>query len=161
MINSLINTTRTSLQIFRSLFEDSLLLSSYKSSPPCGICALHFFIAATRLGKTLKVVAIWLEVPVPAQRIRKLLLGHENVKLCQKVMAGEDSAFCQQLIPGIMLSIGTRNEEAGLVDSPHSCYFFLDEDVLPVGAALHAALAESYLDKHQHSVQMRGEERER
>ncbi|KAM2122819.1 hypothetical protein ACFX1Q_020450 [Malus domestica] len=84
-------------------------------------------------------------------------------------MAGEDSAFCQQLIPGIMLSIGIRNEEAGLVDSPHSCYFFLDEDVLLVGAALHAALAESYLDKHQHSSKSsleqclgnRGEERAR
>ncbi|KAB2596906.1 IAA-amino acid hydrolase ILR1-like 5 [Pyrus ussuriensis x Pyrus communis] len=74
-----------------------------------------------------------------AQMVGKLLLGHENVKLCQKVMAGEDSAFHQQLIPGIILSIGIRNEEVG-------------SDVLPVGAALHAAFAESYLDEHQHSA---------
>ncbi|KAM1407597.1 hypothetical protein ACFX2F_002154 [Malus domestica] len=87
-----------------------------------------------------------------AQRVGKLLLGPENVKLCKKVMAGEDFAFYQQFIPGIMLSIGIGNEEVGSVHSPHSPYFFLDEDVLPIGAALHAALAEGYLDEHQHSV---------
>ncbi|KAB1228253.1 IAA-amino acid hydrolase ILR1-like 3 [Morella rubra] len=86
------------------------------------------------------------------KRVGKLLLGSENVKVGTKVMAGEDFAFYQELIPGVMLSIGIRNEELGSTHSPHSPHFFVDEDVLPVGAALHTALAESYLREHQKSV---------
>lgn len=87
------------------------------------------------------------------ERVGKLLLGPENVKVGKKVLAGEDFAFYQELIPGVMLSIGIRNEELGSVHSPHSPYFFLDEDVLPIGAALHAALAEIYLSEHQQVLQ--------
>lgn len=86
------------------------------------------------------------------QRVGKLLLGPEDVKVDSKVMAGEDFAFYQELIPGVMLSIGIRNEELGSVHSPHSPYFFLDEDVLPIGAALLTALAEIYLSEHQYPV---------
>ncbi|XP_059459289.1 IAA-amino acid hydrolase ILR1-like 5 isoform X2 [Corylus avellana] len=85
-------------------------------------------------------------------RVGKLLFGPENVKVGSKVMAGEDFAFYQELIPGVMLSIGIRNEKLGSIHSPHSPYFFLDEDVLPVGAALLTALAEIYLSEHQTSV---------
>ncbi|EXB94717.1 IAA-amino acid hydrolase ILR1-like 3 [Morus notabilis] len=85
------------------------------------------------------------------KRVGELMLGPENVKDAKKVMAGEDFAFYQELIPGTMLSIGIRNEEVGSIHSPHSPFFFLDEDVLPIGAALYAALAELYLDEHQHS----------
>lgn len=87
------------------------------------------------------------------QRIGSLLLGPENVKMGEKLMAGEDFAFYQEVIPGIMLSIGIRNEKLGSIHSPHSPHFFLDEDVLPVGAALHTALAETYLNEHQQSVE--------
>ncbi|KAG7974165.1 hypothetical protein I3843_06G034800 [Carya illinoinensis] len=87
------------------------------------------------------------------ERVGKLLLGPENVKVGKKVMAGEDFAFYQELIPGSMLSIGIRNDELGSVHSPHSPYFFLDEDILPIGAALHTALAEIYLSEHQHILQ--------
>ncbi|KAK2972803.1 hypothetical protein RJ640_028331 [Escallonia rubra] len=85
-------------------------------------------------------------------RVGRILLGPENVKVANKVMAGEDFAFYQELIPGVMLSIGIRNETVGSIHSPHSPHFFLDEDVLPVGAALHTALAEIYLNDHQHAI---------
>ncbi|KAL0904331.1 hypothetical protein M5K25_026423 [Dendrobium thyrsiflorum] len=75
------------------------------------------------------------------------MLGSDKVKMGKKIMAGEDFAFYQQLIPGIMFSIGIRNEKSERVDPPHSPYFFVDEDVLPTGAALHTALAETYLMK--------------
>lgn len=84
------------------------------------------------------------------ERVGKILLGPEKVGVCNKVMAGEDFAFYQQHIPGVMLSIGIGNERVGSIHSPHSPYFFLDEDVLPIGAALHASLAEIYLNEHQH-----------
>lgn len=82
-------------------------------------------------------------------RVGKLVLGPENILIANKVMASEDFAFYQEMIPGVMLSIGIRNELVGSVHSPHSPHFFLDEDVLPIGAALHTALAEIYLDEHQ------------
>ncbi|KAK3144222.1 hypothetical protein QOZ80_4AG0310230 [Eleusine coracana subsp. coracana] len=73
------------------------------------------------------------------------LLGPDKVKPGEKIMAGEDFAFYQQLVPGVMFGIGIRNEKAGSVHSVHNPHFFVDEDVIPIGAALHTAIVESYL----------------
>nr|DAD36083.1 TPA_asm: hypothetical protein HUJ06_006723 [Nelumbo nucifera] len=86
------------------------------------------------------------------ERVGRLLLGSKNVMMGEKVMAGEDFAFYQEVIPGVMFGIGIRNEKVGSVHPPHSPYFFLDEDVLPIGAAMHTALAEIYLNEHQNSI---------
>ncbi|KAM4068588.1 hypothetical protein ACB094_12G024100 [Castanea mollissima] len=86
------------------------------------------------------------------QKVGKLLVGPQNVIVGEKMMAGEDFTYYQELIPGVMLSIGIGNKELGAVHPPHSPYFFLDEDVLPIGAALHTALSEIYLSEHQHSL---------
>ncbi|KAI4338059.1 hypothetical protein L6164_016413 [Bauhinia variegata] len=84
------------------------------------------------------------------ERVGQLVLGPENVKEFEKVMAGEDFAFYQQLVPGVMLHIGIRNEKVGAIHSPHSPFFFVDEQVLPIGAAIHTSIAELYLlDKHK------------
>ncbi|KAK0574569.1 hypothetical protein LWI29_025576 [Acer saccharum] len=40
------------------------------------------------------------------KRVRGLVLGPENVRLANKVMAGDDFAFYQEMIPGVELSIG-------------------------------------------------------
>ncbi|XP_015161862.1 IAA-amino acid hydrolase ILR1-like 7 [Solanum tuberosum] len=45
--------------------------------------------------------------------------------------------------------IGTQNKTiSSSVKGLHSLYFTIDEEVLPIGAALHAAFAISYLDTH-------------
>ncbi|GLJ55280.1 hypothetical protein SUGI_1186260 [Cryptomeria japonica] len=80
------------------------------------------------------------------------LLGSNNVKIAFPLMGGEDFSFYLQSIPGVMFLIGIRNESIGSVHSPHSPMFFLDEDVLPIGAALHTAIAESYLGKHSDHI---------
>ncbi|CAN6268578.1 unnamed protein product [Urochloa humidicola] len=77
--------------------------------------------------------------------VGRRLLGPDKVRPGEKIMAGEDFAFYQQLVPGVMFGIGIRNEKAGSVHSVHNPHFFVDEDVIPIGAALHAALAERYL----------------
>nr|XP_043606402.1 IAA-amino acid hydrolase ILR1-like 5 [Erigeron canadensis] len=82
-------------------------------------------------------------------QVGAMLLGPPGVKLSKKVMAGEDFAFYQEVIPGVMFGVGIRNEDIGSIHSPHSPYFYLDEDVLPIGAALHTAIAETYLSEHQ------------
>jgi IAA-amino acid hydrolase len=80
--------------------------------------------------------------------IAKSLLGPDKLAKGKKVMAGEDFAFYQQLVPGIMFGIGIKSDEVGSVHPVHSPYFFVDEGVLPIGAALHTAIAESYLVEH-------------
>ncbi|KAK1551954.1 hypothetical protein Q3G72_007903 [Acer saccharum] len=40
------------------------------------------------------------------KRVGGLMLGPENVRLANKVMAGDDFAFYQEMIPGVELSIG-------------------------------------------------------
>ncbi|XP_060171769.1 IAA-amino acid hydrolase ILR1-like 5 [Lycium barbarum] len=84
------------------------------------------------------------------ERVGRLVLGPQNVKEAEKVMAGEDFAFYQQVIPGVIFQIGIRNEKVGSTHAPHSPHFFLDEDVLPIGAAMHTAIAETYLNDYQH-----------
>ncbi|MED6125650.1 hypothetical protein PIB30_070656 [Stylosanthes scabra] len=82
------------------------------------------------------------------ERVGQLLLGPGNVHAAKRVMAGEDFAFYQEVIPGVLYSIGIRNEKVGATYSPHSPYFFLDEEALPIGAAMHAAVAELYLKNY-------------
>nr|CAB3487680.1 unnamed protein product [Digitaria exilis] len=72
------------------------------------------------------------------------LLGPDKVKPGEKIMAGEDFAFYQQLAPGVMFGIGIRNEKAGSIHSAHNPHFFVDEDVIPIGAALHTAIADIF-----------------
>uniref|UniRef100_A0A0D9Y8S1 Peptidase M20 dimerisation domain-containing protein n=1 Tax=Oryza glumipatula TaxID=40148 RepID=A0A0D9Y8S1_9ORYZ len=79
------------------------------------------------------------------ETVGRRLLGPDKVKPGEKIMAGEDFAFYQQLVPGVMFGIGIRNEEVGSVHTAHNPKFFVDEDVIPIGAALHTALAEMYL----------------
>ncbi|KAL9244789.1 hypothetical protein vseg_018515 [Gypsophila vaccaria] len=80
------------------------------------------------------------------------LLGPENVFPGKTIMAAEDFSFYQEKIPGIMIGIGIRNETIGSIHTPHSPHFFLDEDVLPIGAALHAMFAETYLQQLHNSA---------
>ena len=82
------------------------------------------------------------------ERVGRLLLGPDNVHEAKKAMVGEDFAFYQEVIPGVLFSIGIRNEKVGSIHSPHSPFFFLDEEVLSIGAALHTAVAELYLNEH-------------
>ncbi|XP_057870792.1 IAA-amino acid hydrolase ILR1-like 5 isoform X2 [Cryptomeria japonica] len=81
------------------------------------------------------------------KKVGATLLSSNNVKITPQMMVGEDFSFYQQIIPGVMFTIGIRNENIGSIHSVHSPFFFLDEDVLPIGAALHAASVEMYFDK--------------
>ncbi|RZC59099.1 hypothetical protein C5167_006402, partial [Papaver somniferum] len=73
------------------------------------------------------------------------MLGEKNVYTAPCFMGSEDFAFYLDHIPGTLLLVGTRSEEAGSTHPPHSPHFAIDEDVLPIGAAIHAAFAHSYI----------------
>ncbi|KAG2305299.1 hypothetical protein Bca4012_064363 [Brassica carinata] len=74
------------------------------------------------------------------------LLGDNHFAVAPQVMGAEDFAFYSEVIPAAFYFIGIRNEELGSVHIGHSPHFIIDEDSLPVGAAVHAAVAERYLN---------------
>ncbi|KAM0852724.1 hypothetical protein ACQ4PT_051569 [Festuca glaucescens] len=58
------------------------------------------------------------------ENVGKSLLGPGKVKPGEKIMAGEDFAFYQQLVPGVMFGIGIRNEAVGSRISSWTRMFF-------------------------------------
>lgn len=79
------------------------------------------------------------------------LLGARSYRDVPPMMGAEDFSFYSQVVPAGFYYIGVRNETLGSVHTGHSPYFMIDEDVLPTGAAFHAAIAERYLANHSPS----------
>ncbi|WCJ34236.1 IAA-amino acid hydrolase ILR1 [Euphorbia peplus] len=86
-----------------------------------------------------------------AKQVGAALLGESNVELMQAFMGAEDFSFYAQKMKAAFFMIGTKNDDEKPAAGLHSPYFFLNEDVLPFGAAFHAAVAMSYLDTHSSS----------
>ncbi|XP_035544945.1 IAA-amino acid hydrolase ILR1-like 4 [Juglans regia] len=83
-----------------------------------------------------------------AKKVGEHLLGEPNFHLLSMSMAAEDFSFYSQKMPSSFFMIGTKNETLKPGGQLHTPYLVLDEEVLPIGAALHAAVAISYLDGH-------------
>lgn len=84
------------------------------------------------------------------EHVRKVavdMLGPEKFKIVTPIMGAEDFSFYSKEVPAAFSLIGIRGEELGSVTG-HSPHFTVDEDVLPIGAATHAAIAERYLIEH-------------
>ncbi|XP_028778993.1 IAA-amino acid hydrolase ILR1-like 4 isoform X2 [Neltuma alba] len=86
------------------------------------------------------------------QKVAGDMLGINKVKEMQPLMGSEDFAFYQESLPGYFFFLGMENASIEQLESVHSPYFKINEDVLPYGAALHASLAASYLLKSQPNV---------
>ena len=54
----------------------------------------------------------------------------------EKTFAAEDFASYLQKVPGIFISLGTRNPEKNIVEINHSCTFDIDEDILITGTEI-------------------------
>ena len=61
------------------------------------------------------------------------------------------------VIPGVFYWLGIYNESAGSVDGVHTSRFRMDENQLPVGAALHTSLALEYFARHSKTAKGREE----
>jgi amidohydrolase len=68
-------------------------------------------------------------------------LGADKVVELDLWMAAEDFAWYARQIPATFYRLGTRNEERGIVSSVHTPTFDVEEDALPTGAGLMAAIA--------------------
>ena len=80
-----------------------------------------------------------------AFHVSSMVVGEENTRISRKYLGSEDFAFYQEKVPGLFLLLGIRNEKFGSIHTAHSPYYTVDEDVLSVGAAMHATFAYTYL----------------
>ena len=82
-----------------------------------------------------------------AARVRAVaegLLGKDSVPSIAPSMAAEDMSYYLNEIPGAYFWLGSGNAAKGSDLPHHNPRFELDEDVLPLGVALFAALAADY-----------------
>lgn len=83
-----------------------------------------------------------------AKMVGENLLGETNVQLLTESMGAEDFSFYSQKMAAAFFFIGIQNETLRSGNALHTPHLIIDEEVLPIGAALHAAVAISYLDGH-------------
>jgi IAA-amino acid hydrolase len=69
------------------------------------------------------------------------MLGDDAVHEVTPVMGGEDFAYVLERVPGCFVMLGVRNEAVGAVYGVHHPKFVVDEQALPIGAALHVGFA--------------------
>ena len=77
------------------------------------------------------------------------LVGKENVVTVPPSTGGEDFSFFSNIVPGVMVKLGTGNKEKGTDFPHHHEKFDIDEDMLEVGTALYAQFALNYLSNNK------------
>ena len=83
-----------------------------------------------------------------AQRVRdrlRQLLPDTNIVTDERTMGSEDVSYFMDEIPGTYVMLGSSNEVRGLNFGLHHPRFDFDEDVLPVGVAVGAAIIADFL----------------
>lgn len=83
-----------------------------------------------------------------AKRVGQSLLGENGVQLTPMTMGAEDFSFYAEKMPAAFFMIGVKNETMKSAKGLHSPQFIMDEDALPIGASLHAAVALTFLDAY-------------
>lgn len=83
-----------------------------------------------------------------AKEVSEALVGESNMKLFPLIMGADDFSFFSMKTSAAMFGIGIKNATVKSDQPLHSPFFVVDEEALPIGAALHAAVAISYLESH-------------
>ena len=78
-------------------------------------------------------------------RVAGEVLGKEKVIEKRPQMASEDFSCYLEKVPGCFVFLGVRNREKGITFANHHPRFDIDEEALPLGTALHVAIALDYL----------------
>jgi amidohydrolase len=73
------------------------------------------------------------------------LLGGEAVVEIEPIMASEDFSYVLKKVPGAMFFLGVRDKSWETPRGAHSASFDMNEDALPIGAAVLAASALEFL----------------
>ncbi|VAI39662.1 unnamed protein product [Triticum turgidum subsp. durum] len=100
------------------------------------------------LAGTVKLVFQPAEESHAGGAVAEGMLGAANVRLSPQIMAAEDFGFYAEKIPAAFFGLGVRaGGEEDEVHHVHTPRMVISEDALPVGAALHAAVAIEFLSK--------------
>ncbi|KAL5198974.1 hypothetical protein ABZP36_002486 [Zizania latifolia] len=94
-----------------------------------------------------------------ARAAAERVLGEGSVRVAPQLMSAEDFGFYARTMASAFFTIGVGNASTMgcgaaaaaakmKVHTTHSPHFVIDEDALPVGAAVHAAVAIDYLNMH-------------
>ncbi len=81
--------------------------------------------------------------------LAKGMLGEDRVLQMKPLMGSEDFSYYLQEIPGTLVFLGVENKEKGIIYPEHHPRYEVDEDILPIGTAIHVAVALGYLRKYQ------------
>ena len=128
---------------FRSLsIEDLLRVKRRIEEIATGIAAAHRCEATVaypipEFPPTVNDQSAW----NVARHAAEQLVGAENVRRMDPVLGGEDFAFYQQRIPGCFAFIGVSHADWSARHNVHHPKFMVDEAALPIGTALHVAMA--------------------
>ncbi len=77
----------------------------------------------------------------------RALLGEDAVRwLSRPELGGEDFAYFAQALPALFFRLGVGNVDKGIVHPMHNSKFDLDEDALPIGAAVLAKIAVDFVN---------------
>lgn len=82
-----------------------------------------------------------------AQRSVAKLFGEDALCDYEGTLAGEDFAEYLERVPGAFVFLGCRNPGLDAAHPQHSCYYRVDESVLPRGAMLFAQYAIDFLSE--------------
>ncbi|MDF1534845.1 MAG: M20/M25/M40 family metallo-hydrolase, partial [Methanosarcinaceae archaeon] len=63
------------------------------------------------------------------------------------IFGAEDFAFYLQKVPGIYLTLGTKNPDKDIVEGNHSSRFDIDEDILINGTEILKSIVLDFLEK--------------
>lgn len=138
---------------FRSLSSDGLLFLQKRIKEVIEMqAAVHRCKAVVDFGEDkvpLHPVMVNDEVLYEdVKRVGEILLGEGKVQLLPVTMGAEDFSFFADKTASLIFVVGIQNETLKSHHMLHSPHFFVDEEAFPIGAALHSAVAISYLDEH-------------
>ncbi|MDP2971869.1 MAG: amidohydrolase [Deltaproteobacteria bacterium] len=85
------------------------------------------------------------EVTAFVAKMAKEILGEDKLSLMKPLMGSEDFSYYLQKVPGTLVFLGVENKEKGILYPQHHPKYNIDEDILPIGTALHCAVALEYL----------------
>lgn len=72
------------------------------------------------------------------------LIGEKNIIQVGKIMGSEDFSSYLEKVPGTFMILGGGNKEKGWMYSQHSNHFTIDENCLPIGAAVYSQMAADF-----------------
>ena len=86
-------------------------------------------------------------VDILVQEAQKIIGKSNVIDLKDPVMGGEDFSRYLQIVPGAFFRLGVCNPQKGTCVSQHNPKFDIDEDALPIGMKILAAVALEVMDE--------------